>query len=171
MMKPRNQNEDDRQFLKSITRLMRATENEIPQDEETAQIAWDYCLRNGDRLAWALLLQRFNEFVRQGKAPPVPILIGLASAFDRFCKGQSMDEAFGLKPLKRGGQMAGLDKREWARTNAMLVDYFLSTNPEKGLGNAYAQAASFRGINTGGTSDSREKIALDHKKYGVNHPD
>lgn len=171
-MNSSNQKSDDRQFFDAAFILGDALDNKVPQDktDEAARIAMDYCLRSGDRLAWAFLLASFEDFVRDGKTPPAPILLGLADVFCKFRSGgTSMDAAFGLKQSKRGAPKETLSKREWARTNASLVDHWLfkGHSPSE----AYALVASFRDAPHGdGTGDSISKIARDHDKYGVNKP-
>lgn len=170
-MNSSNQKSDDHQFFDAVFILGGALDNKVPQDktDEAARIAMDYCLRSGDRLAWAFLLAIFEDFVRDGKTPPAPMLLGLADVFRKFRSGStSMDAAFGLKQSKRGAPKTLL-KREWARTNASLVDHWLfkGHSPSE----AYALAASFRDVSGDGTGDSISKIARDHKKYGVNQPD
>lgn len=171
-MNSSNQKSDDRQFFDAHLILVGALENKVPQDktDEAARIAMDYCLRSGDRLAWAFLLARFEDFVRDGKTPPAPMLLGLADVFCKFRSGgTSMDAAFGLKQSKRGAPKETLRKREWARTNASMVNHELFKGHS--LSEAYALVASFRdALHGDGTGDSISKIARDHDKYGVNKP-
>ncbi len=163
---------DDDQFFAAHWILCQALEKDIPQKDidDAACIVIDFCEESGDRLAWSLLFARFEDFLRAGKTPPAPILCGLADVFKKFRTGNSsMDVAFGLKEKGIGGgrRKAEMDllKRERSRTDAGLVDYFLSKDIARD--EAYKKVQTFNnGPNNGEEKGSIATIRRHHEAYG-----
>lgn len=112
--------------------------------ESAAVTVTEYALKSGDRGALAFFLARFADFVDAGKIPPMPMLKGLRDVFNMFRGGASMDDAFALSGDGKGRPKNQMLKREWARTNAMLVAHYWDNGAGGSLEDAIKKVVALR---------------------------
>lgn len=135
------------------------------QMEAAAADMFRIAIEHGDRLMLAISLGRLDDFVRKGVAPPFSMLKAINNAFCTFrsSKKTSLDEAFGLKN-KRGAPPSFV-KREWARTNASLVSFWVSKGEtlEVAIEKVAEMRSNMAGGDERGTSEST--IKRDYLKF------
>lgn len=149
----------DAEFEACHTKILRCIHDKTPitmEIEEAADRMLDiaiYELGDPDMLAFCMSL--FDDFLKQGRVPPLPMLEHLNEAFKRYRApgGTSLDAAFGLKrPTK--GQPQRWVKRLQARTRSRVVEYF--ANELKSESKAIGIAKELFG---------EKEIKRDYKKY------
>lgn len=93
--------------------------------EACAKVMVDYAATNADRSAWMFIFARFDDFVREGKTPPIAFIEAINERFYVFRSGSnSLDDAFFGKQA-RGHPKPGITAEWWEETNASLVQFFL----------------------------------------------
>lgn len=144
--------------------LFRNHFNAEPPQEVTRAAARmvEIATERGDPLMWALVFARMDDFISRGEAPPLPLLVGINTAFTKFRSGvKSLDEAFGLKRTKKG-KPVGMSHRGIARTRAEVVAHFIESGDTREV--AIEKAASGGlGKALGGVSETTMK--RDYLKY------
>ncbi|WP_454438361.1 hypothetical protein [Thauera mechernichensis] len=148
---------DDAEFGQALAIIMQDLSTPLaPQVVEAAAKALSrLAVSSGDRLKLSCFLARFDDYLQAGRAAPLPIQQAIRQAFMRFRSGTSMDDAFGLKADRRG-RKPSWGVREWARTNANLVAFWVSKGST--LEVAVERVAEFR-------EQSEGQIKRDYLRY------
>lgn len=114
--------DEDDEFLRAHDVIAR--DLKTPLDSRTVEDAAlslaRLALHSGDRIMLSFFLARLDDYGRAGRPAPLLMQQAVTQAFERFQRGASMDEAFGLKQERRG-RKSDLRKRLWARFNAAHV--------------------------------------------------
>lgn len=131
----------DEEFFKAHAVLMHSSDPAAL--DQAASVAVEIALKLGDRLMLACLFGRLGDFASEGRYMPPALVRGVVAAYDRY----------GLNLKRRGpGKPVESGQREWARTNARLVEHYYSR-----CGNLDAAAEMASEFRRGGVSPSQMK--------------
>lgn len=154
----------DRAFWQANTAWMTS----VGDLEKAAAIVTEYALKSGDRLAVGSFLARFADFVEAGKLPPAPMRKGFRSMVHLLTAPHNS------KTGGKGRPEMSLANREWARTHANLVAFFLDRNKGCSLDDALEEVVAVRAASlrrVAGNADVRapkssaSKIKRDYLRF------